>query len=465
MTDSLNDFSFRDEYWKRLEEKIGGEEGKSFVYGMKELYSIYDGEMVEWFARLYDPTVGGYYYSNCARDNEKIFYHGMLCDLRPDIESTEQALRFIAQSGLAGAPFKSKYTDFIPSWMKEKLRVYLKPLQDENGYFYNPQWPREFTDKKISRRARDTGRAIAILEEIGSNPTYDSMTGAKGDYLDVSGTPVSRPKATGNNGESTASGPVTYPAHLENADTFRRYLTETYDIRNKSYSVGNTLTSEMAQIIYRDKVLKESGADYSLVDILIDWLNENQYENGLWHPKADYYGVNGLMKTSGCYGKVGRLMPKADKAVRAALDAISTDEEATAVTSVYNTWFAVERVKRHLRNHGGEEGKRIADGIVKDLIATAKERLITTGEKLLPFKKPYGSFSYTPKSSAARSQGCPVAFDGIYEGDINATLICSSDILYYIYASYELIDYAVPIFGDAHRKRYLSILNEANSKA
>ena len=462
-----DEFAFREEYWKRLEEKVGGESGRTLVEGMKELYTLFDSEVIEWFARLYDPRIGGWYYSNCGRDNVKIYYQGNLYDLLPDLESTSQALRFITQSGLAGKPFRSKVSDALPEWMCKKIIRYVKGSQHENGFFYNPQWPTEYTDKKLSRRARDTGNSIAMLHELGSNPTYDTPTGAKGDYLDVDGNPVAR-RSVGEKCDKTgeAVSAVAIPPHLENRETLMNYLNNELDIKTGAYSAGNTLTAQMAQIIYRDKVLKEEGADYSLVDTLIDWLNENQNpENGLWNEKANYYGVNGLMKISGCYGKVGKLLPNADKAVKSALDAIGTDEVATSVTSIYNSWFAVERVKRHLRAYGGDEGNRIADEICKQLYANAKEWLITTKEKFMGFKKPYGSFSYTLTASSARSQGCPVAYQGMHEGDINATIIASSELLYYVYAALELLDYAVPIFGEEHMTKYRKLLDEQYEKA
>lgn len=462
----VGEYDFREEYYKRLEEKVGGEDGRKLVEGMRELYSLYDSEVIDWFAGLYDPKIGGYYYSNCGRDNEKIYYQGMLCDLLPDLESTSQALRFITQSGLAGAPFKSNAKDVLPPWVSEKIRRYVKGSQHENGFFYNPQWPTEFTDIKLSRRARDTGNSIAMLQSFGSAPTYDTPTGVKGDYLDIDGNPVTRPHTNAKTEEESPISTVAIPPHLENKETFLKYLNTELDIKRGAYSAGNTLTAQMREIMYRDEVLKSEGADYSLVDTLIDWLNENQNkENGLWNEKADYFGVNGLMKISGCYGKVGRLLPNADKAVRAALDAIGTDEVATSVTSVYNSWFAVERVKRHLRTYGGEEGNRLADRILKELYANAKEWLINTKEKFIPFKKPYGSFSYTLKSSSARSQGCPVAYQGMHEGDVNATIICSSELLLYIYAALELTDYAVPIFGAEHMAHYCDLLNASYERA
>ena len=349
--------------------------------------------------------------------------------------------------------------------MREQIVRYIKGSQDQNGFFYNSQWPKELADSKLSRRARDLGWCVSILELLGARPTYDTPTGVKGDGLDVDGIPIDgRTEIKAVSGEVKEKSSVAIPKELENKESFIAYL-NSLNIKEESYSVGNTLTAITNQIIYRDQQLEAEGADYSLRKIVIDWLNDNQNsENGLWHKKADYYGVNGLMKTSGVYGKIGVLMPNADKAVKSAIDAISTDQTPGAVTDIYNTWFAVTRIKRHLRTYGGEEGNRMADKIVCDLREMAPEAIRITKEKLSVFAKPYGSFSYTPKASSARSQGMPVTFNGAYEGDVNATIICSSDILDYMYSALELSSVQIPIYCPEDFDRFIGILEEKRKK-
>ena len=453
----------QDKYYRALADEVGGELGERIADAMRDLYSLYTPEMIDWFANLYDPRYGGYYYSNGARDNRKICHtDGKVYDLSVDAESTQQALRFIRDSGLAGE-VGAPWTEVLPEWTKEQIGRYIKGLQNPNGFFYHPQWTKEMVDAKLSRRARDLGWCTGILSELGLSPTYDTPTGTKGDGLDYDGNPVAEKGALEKN-ESEEKAEVAIPNEFRDKESFLAYL-NSLNIKTGSYGVGNTLTAIMGQLIYRDKELEAEGADYSLRKIIIDWLNENQNpENGLWHPTADYYGVNGLMKTSGVYSKIGVLIPNADKAVRSAIEAISTDEVATSVTSVYNSWFAVTRLKRNLRLHGGEEGNRLADEIVRELRERAPEAIRITKEKLAPFLKPGGSFSYCLTHSSARSQGMPVTFENAWEGDINATIICSSDILVYLYTALELIDKRVPIYGEDDMARYVKILEENKAK-
>ena len=74
--------SQRDEGFVKVEEELG----KDAADALRMVYSLYDERLYYLIANLYDPAVGGFYYSVSARDN-----YGYL----PDIESTVQALNLI----------------------------------------------------------------------------------------------------------------------------------------------------------------------------------------------------------------------------------------------------------------------------------------------------------------------------------------------------------------------------------
>ena len=91
--------------WKELEQIAPPE----VVDALKNLNAFYDGSKIaDWMANLYDPEVGGFYYSNSARDTE-----GFL----PDLESTVQLLRWTEANGAFVRPIK----EMIPTDMAEKL--------------------------------------------------------------------------------------------------------------------------------------------------------------------------------------------------------------------------------------------------------------------------------------------------------------------------------------------------------
>ena len=454
--------SDRDYYFSKIAEKIGGKVGMDTADALADLYTIHEPGLIDWFANLYDPEVGGWYYSNGARDLGTVFWRDKVWDLRPDIESTEQALRFIGTSGLAGNG-KSSYADVIPEDIRKKIVYFLKSLQHPNGFFYHPQWGVELTNEKLSRRARDLGNAVAVIKALGDAPTYDTPIGDKGNGILANGERVELVRKDNAVEAESSASEIAIPEHMKNKEVFLEYL-DSLDVQHNSYSAGNTLTAQKRQIMFRDEMLKKEGAGYSLMEILINYLNEKQFPNGLWHEKADYYGVNGLMKTSGVYGAAGVLIPNSEKAVMAAIDAMGTEEEATSVTSPYNAWFAAERVLRHIRTYGGDDGEKTFAKVLRLLYERAPEGLKKTKEKLLGFKKPDGSYSYTLKYSSARSQGCPVTHEAMVEGDVNATIICSSDILAYIYGALDLRDLRAPIFGKEDMDRYIEIIRENEKK-
>ena len=473
MKKTLTDTEYLNAKWKALEDNIPYSNASEIVAAMKEMYSGFEPELIEWFAGLYDPKIGGFYYSQGARDNATVTYQGVTYDLLPDIESTAQALGFLQISGMIET-LSTSYGDDLPEEMRAQIVYFIKSLQNENGYFYHPQWGQELTDTKTSRRSRDLGNAVTVLHRLGSAPTYDTPTGATGDGILADGTPVSvvTPTAArlGASVKAQAARVIALSTEtavdprLENETTFRDYLA-TLDIQNESYVVGNTLTAFTNEIIERDKTLKAEGADYSLCDILIEWLNSNQFENGLWNAEVNYYGVNGLMKISGVYGKIGVLLPNSKNAATAAVNAITTDEVPTAVTSVYNTWYAAERVLRHMRSFGDQTDKANADEVFAMLVEQAPEGIRKTAEKLEVFKKESGSYSYTKDYSSARSQGMPVTLDEMAEGDVNATVICTSDVVSYIYSALCISDYKVPIYTLEDYQRFVYLIEKSIENA
>ena len=74
----------REENFKKLIPVMG----RDAVDEIRNIYDMFDEKMLIWYASLYDPDIGGFYFSNSARDTE-----GFL----PDIESTAQALNFITE--------------------------------------------------------------------------------------------------------------------------------------------------------------------------------------------------------------------------------------------------------------------------------------------------------------------------------------------------------------------------------
>ena len=131
--------------WNVLKEHFDsrGADGAAVVAAFKEVYEMYTDSIPAWLGGLYDHKTGGFYYSNSARDNEQFL---------PDIESTNQALNLLLNSGMIDS------FDRLPKAMRDKMAEYVCSLLDpDDGYIYHPQWGKDIVD---SRRGRDLNWAV-----------------------------------------------------------------------------------------------------------------------------------------------------------------------------------------------------------------------------------------------------------------------------------------------------------------
>ena len=428
--------------------------GEEVAEAIRDLYKIYTKDALIWLANLYDPEIcfcgeceagvgcagGAFYYSPSARDTA-----GYL----PDAESTAQILNMLAATGMANGK-GGKYANILPEAVKNDIITFVRALQDPNGYFYHPQWGKDLIDATISRRSRDLDWYTSMLKALGAKPIYDAPNGTKGEGTKPEAAAMLTLPLGGSVAQAVSKvvgvASTSYPAHLESDVTFREYLAG-MDIENLSYSVGSTLINQDSQIIERDKQLAEAGKNYSLMGILIEWLNEHQSpETGHWHTVSDYYAINGLYKIARIYNAAEVAMNYADRAAASAIEAITSDEKPSAVVDPYNMWAAISNCLSNLKNYGGDEGKAEAERISRELIKSAPEAIAATKAKVSIFLKSDGSFSYTETASAATSAGVPAAVRGTNEGDVNATTIAIASLSGSIYGALGLSSYKVPIY-------------------
>ena len=406
--------------WQRLISAVG-DGGEELADALGYLYSLYEPELIDWFASLYDPEIGGYYYSESARDNESCEYQGRFAKLLPDAESTYQALRFFRSSGMT----EDNFDRSIPPKMKEQIVSFILNLQDPDGFFYHPQWGKNIG---ISRRGRDAWWCKDMLDVFGVKPKYPIMSAST---------------------TSDEKKEILIPDHLKSAESFRDYLSG-LDIAEGSYGVGNTLASQINQI-------KAMG----YTDILIDFLDAHQHsESGHWHPVSNYSAINGLMKISGLYAHASRPIPNAEAAACSAIDAIVSDEPIVGIVDLWNTWVSVNQIAANQRRFAGEGGDRLADGIIASVRRIAPAAIRCSRDKIEPFKKPRGAFSYCRDFPAPCSQGALITVPLLYEGDVNATLMGCSELRTAIYSSLGLSSVAVPLYDGDDYKRYLALLEE-----
>lgn len=417
--------------WKRLEEEIDkrGGNGKEVVKALHEHYAIYNEKLLTWLGTLYDPKIGGFYYSKSGRftDDPKFL---------PDIESTNQATNILGQAGLIDS-----FAD-LPKEMCDKMAEFVCSLQsDEDGFIYHPQWGKEIS---TNRRGRDMMWACHMANKLGIKLPYKTANQRLAEAVANSKTEEEKKDALKN-----------LPDYLKSKEAFLEYL-ESFDWTTKSYPSGNNLAAQIDQIVAA-----------GLADVACDFLNEKQNkENGLWGAEMNFGTVNGVFKISYIYNGAKRLMPYAGKAAIAAMECITRFEEETVhVCSLYNTWYTVLNLIGNMRRYGDDEVQKEADDIVRQLLLKAPEAIRASTKKISEFQKPDGSFSYYKHNTACMSQGSLVAVpkpEGGQpdEGDINATVISATSLTGNIYAALELRDFAIKLYTKDDLKIFLDAIEK-----
>jgi len=411
-----------DARWDALSAEIDKKSGngKEVVSALKELYSLWDERLYLWLASLYDPKIGGFYFSACARDNEPFL---------PDIESTSQAVTMLCELGMIESGRD------LPEEMRAQMGQFLLNCFDaEDGYFYHPQWGKNII---AARRGRDLMWARGMMRT----------------YLDVelpAPTAAERLKKSAETGDRSLRQNL--PEYLGSADALVAYL-KGWDWDRLAYPSGNNLAAQQDQIIAA-----------GLTDAAVEFLNSIQnQETGMWGNTTGYDAVNGYLKISSFYIAAGKTLPNAQKAIDAVLACLTSDEPALTMCYQYNVWFTIRNILMGLRTLG-EEGCRQADQLSRRVLLGAPAALRKTREKIAAFAIGDGSFlGGIPVSngSSGQSQGAWVDIRGAVSGNINASIINSGEMLDKIYAALELSDFFVPVFGKADYAKFLAALPRA----
>ena len=445
------DEAYYERAWSTLLEKCGNPE---LVEALKKLKTLYNNKTVSWLANLYDEEIGGFYYSNSGRDN-----HGFL----PDVDSTYQALTLISHMGMQ--------SDFgygrgsYPKGFTQQIGIFAKSLQDENGFFYHPQWTKEMVDSKLSRRARDLIRAQALISQAGMKPTYNTPDGGKGDGLiwdKELGAFVPLENLTEPLGESVASAvsKVTstaayVPDHMRTEEALRVYLQAFLNANKNFYTVNNELANQTSQFLERDRQLAREGASWRCVPIIIDFLNEHQNpENGSWSSITNYNAVDGLFKAAHVYTAFGCQIPNAMAAAMTALNAITSEQATTHICNIYNCWCTLDMVMDNMKQFGAADDAKTVLEAVRKVAAPSIEATLV---KYLEFQKEDKSFSYYKDRCSAESQGMQVAIQ-CNEGDMNATSLCYS-VWNTVFNCIGYTQYEIPLHGSADFANFVEMID------
>ena len=395
--------------------------GEETVAALKKMFLLYTDDLYKWLVDLYDPEVGGFYFSNSGRNTESFL---------PDIESTTQIINFLSNSGLIDEYKRTR--EYVPKEIGDRILAFAQSLQSsEDGYFYHPQWGKDIT---MSRRGRDLGWATQLIKLFGGQPLYDTPDGVKGTLgapgqitatsyltskLSISSTvAVSKIMAVSGN---------TLPAYLKSLDAWAEYI-DGLNIPYNSYHAGNTLAAQRGQI-------ELAGQEY--IDYIINYLNGHQNpKTALWEAEDsendEYYALNGLMKLSALYDYFEKSIPNVDIAVETCMSVILKPDGDTHVCSIYNPWITLNYILNSAERSDGEEKVREIRDIV---LEKAAELIETTFEKISDYRLEDGGFAYEGSAVAPSnlSQSALVGCATEPESDVNATTISSTGIIVNIF--------------------------------
>ncbi len=409
------------EKWEALEKEVTrrGGNGDEVVCAMQDHYKLYGESVYLWLAGLYDKNIGGFYYSNSARDNEPFL---------PDIESTNQATNLLLSTGLLDEP------DDLPLAMREQMARFCQSLiSAEDGYIYHPQW--DYNDPNWLYKDLRLGRDLTWAIDMGRKFKFEYPYPTANERLVV----------LQNKCEEEKSG---FAEHLRSADALVSYL-ESYDWETNAYFSGSNVSAQATQII-----------NAGLADTMIDFLNKKQNsKTGLWGVQGGYDAINALLKISGAYHTAGAVFPNADKAMKAAIDCITSPVSCGTICWQYNAWYSISNLVGILRGLKTPEASAAADEAVSVLLADAPRAIRATTEKVSTFAKPDGAFSYLQKTSTGFAQKAPVSIHMTVESDVNASVIASSGTTRNMYSAMELLDFYVPIYDKEDREKFLKVLD------
>ena len=420
----------RDAKFLEMERAVNerGGDGEAVVEAYRELYGMHEVGLCSWLAGLFDPDIGGFYYSNSGRDCDYIEWDGKGCYTKPDMESTQQAISLMKGSGMI-----ESYDD-IPVWMREKLKDFTCSLLDpEDGYIYHPQWGKAIGH---SRRGRDLIAAEGLAKLLGFSLPYPTAT--------------ERLKAAAADKKDEKASTPALPDYLKSKDAFIKYM-EALDWEAPSglgaYGAGNNLASQCY-------LIKSAG----LGDVACDFLDSIQHKDtAIWGVQEGYAAINAIFKIGVVYGAMGRALPNAERIASRGMDIIIADELNRTVCYQFNAWWTMRICQTNLRAYGGEEGIKAAERIDGEMLRRAPECILATKKKTLPFKCSDGSYSYYYDCTGPISQGMIVS-KMIKEGDINASIINSNGVLQRSLDVLGLAKFAPKIYGKEGHDAFFSAL-------
>nr|MBE6544708.1 hypothetical protein [Oscillospiraceae bacterium] len=376
----------REESFAMIEKTFGTETTDA----VRMLCNLFDYRLYVLLANLYDPGVGGFYYSSSARNTKRYL---------PDVESTGQALGIIEKLGLSAEAEEIvvgddtyRYPNFLPDEMISELYSFVSGLKAHNGYYYHSQWG---TSINTTRLESDKAWGEYLVSILGKGIGVDAEEAASAVIADIVQTEE-------NDAERT---------------TLINYLEKNLSV--DSYTVSENLKANFDAI-----------KSYGLVSDVVEYLNANLLSNGLYENRSNFKTINALANFIGMFGDA-LVFTDGAATVNSAISTIYYKEDSpSSIYDIYNCWVVIDTILSGLTE---EDAAALKAAIREQTV----DLLQATFDKLSVFKNVDGGFSTNVEKSGQYYKEMLVAVEAANESDINATYM----------AVVTVFDYLLPILG------------------
>lgn len=315
-----------------------------------------------WFANLYDPETGGFYYAMSGKDN-------------PSYIVTLQTTGFVLNS-------LDSYTDAIetmPEEVKQKFIHFFTSRQDpKTGYF---------VDDTGTTNSRDASRSqthpLKWLKRWNVELPYPHPSQMTSDQFSESG--------------STA----VMPDYVSSISAFTDWINN-LRWEGDSWTSGDAVSNALTYIGYMDETQQE---EYK--NVIREFLAEHQDpELGLWEHRITPTSISGAFKVGMVYAGLGEQIPNADKVMNTIFTYFTTLDPDEA-HFVRNPLSLLSQIKSY--------NKAYAETIQN----WVTENVGTLAHWITWFQAPDGGFASRHGSAQTMFSGIPVC-DGLWEGDVDS---------------------------------------------
>lgn len=334
-------------------------------------------DVLQYLIDIYDPETGLFYHTISSRDNEPF---------RACLEATWFAMQIMEDGGLLPKlpDEKPDYSVFNEEMQKRLINSTLDMQDEDDGYFYDPQWGKDVFD---SRKGRDLMWARFITKTFDVKPRYllpeERIAAEVKKQSDDSAIPT------------WLSSEKAFKAHLESLD---------WSTGAACYKSGSDLGTQYS-------VIDAAG----LVDVARDFLSGIQNkETGLWGDGLTYDNTNASMKIAAFYDNE-HPYPNVENMVDSVIYVLKNSQDMPTATRL---WNPIQTISIAVSTYGGKLEEAQMNKI-KSSMPDLIDIIITKSKEL---KKPDGGYASSPEGSTKWMSG-PQSSLGLDESDMDGTTI------------------------------------------